>query len=118
MASPAPGTALKTHTLLTTAATTNATGVKAGNGTVRRIIGMSKAATDKFLKIYDKPSTPTVGTDTPRMTFLLPAGAGFAFDLDDYFGQGIAFAITGAAAVADTTAVAVGDIQCLNICYL
>jgi hypothetical protein len=110
--------AIKTTRLLSAAATTNATSVKATNGTLRRIIGYNAASGARYLKLYDKASAPTVGTDTPRKTHYLPAATGFAFDLDDYFGQGIAFALTAAAADSDTAALTAGDIVCLNIDYL
>ena len=60
------------HRLLSAAATTNATSVKATPGVVKRVIGTSKAATDRFLKFYDKATAPTVGTDVPIMTILIP----------------------------------------------
>lgn len=110
--------ATKTARLLSAVATTNATSVKAGNGTVTRITGYNAAASPRYLKLYDKASAPTVGTDTPRKTIYLPAATGFVFDMNDYFGQGVAFAITGAAADNDTTAVAAGDILCLNVDYV
>lgn len=113
-----PQSANKTARLLSAAATTNATSAKAAAGTLRRITGYNASAAARYLKLYDKASVPTVGTDTPRKTFYLPASSAFALDCDDYFGQGIAFAITGAAADADTTAVTVGDILCLNVDYV
>jgi hypothetical protein len=103
------------HRLLSAAATTNGTSVKATAGVVKRVIGTSKAATDRFLKFYDKASAPTVGTDVPIMTILLPPMTAFVLDIDDHFQLGIAYAITGLAADADTTACAAGDIVCLNL---
>lgn len=118
MPSPSPLSALKTARLVSAAASTNATSVKAGNGSVKRITGYNAAASARYLKLYDKVSAPTVGTDTPRATFYLPAATAFSLDRDDYFGQGIAYAITGAAADNDTTALTAGDVVCLNIDYL
>lgn len=106
-----------TSRLLSSAATTNATSVKISSGTVTQLNGYNAAATPRFLKFYDKASAPTVGTDTPRMTLYLPAGMAFVFDCADFYAAGIAYAITGAAADADTTAIAVGDILCLNVDY-
>jgi hypothetical protein len=115
--SPMPTSALKTARLVSSAATTNATSVKATNGTMTRIVGYNAASTARYLKLYDKSSAPTVGTDTPRKTIYLPASSAFALDMDDYFGQGIAYAITANAADSDTTAGSSGDIVSLNIDY-
>lgn len=106
--------------LLSSAATTNATSVKAAAGDLFKVSGNNTVASKRYLKLYNKASAPTVGTDTPVLTFVLPASAPFAIDLGtsgQYFATGIAFAITGAAADADTTAIAAGDIECLNLTY-
>jgi hypothetical protein len=115
---PGPNTALKTARLLSAAATTNATSVKASNGIVKRVTGYNAKASAVYLKLYDKATAPTVGTDTPRKTLYLPASTAFVLDMDDYYGSGIAFAITGAAADADTTALVAGDVLGLNIDYI
>jgi len=112
-----PNAALR---LLSSAATTNATSVKAAAGDLFKVSGNNTVASKRYLKLYNKASAPTVGTDTPVLTFVLPASAPFAIDLGasgQYFATGIAFAITGAAADADTTAIAAGDIECLNLTY-
>lgn len=107
------------HRLLSAAATTNATSVKASAGKVHKIVATVAAAADKFLKFYNKASAPVVGTDTPVLTLLLPASAkNIIIPLDgQYFSAGIAYAITGAAPDADTTALAAGDVTTLNITY-
>jgi hypothetical protein len=112
---PAPST----YRLLSAAATTNGANVKSSAGTVKGIQGFNNKASAVFLKLYNKATSPTVGTDTPVKTIYLPASAAFAFD----FGTGIAFAtgisiaLTGAGADADTTALASGDIVALNVDY-
>jgi len=108
-----------TGRLLSSAATTNATSVKATAGDMFRISGNNTVATKRYLKIYDKASAPTVGTDVPRRTIPLLASAAFDFSFPTpmYFANGIAFAITANAADADTTAVAAGDIECLMLDY-
>jgi len=117
MSSPAPYSATKTHRLLSAAASTNGTSIKTSNGTVTHITGRMIRASAAYLKLYDKASAPTVGTDTPRKTLYLAASASFDFLVDDYFGAGIAYAITTAAADADTGALTAGDVVCLNIDY-
>lgn len=109
-----------TARLLSSAATTNATSVKASAGNIHKITGNNTVAVKKYLKLYNKASAPTVGTDTPVLTYVIPVSAAFSFDLSDlgtYFSTGIAYAITGAAADADATAIGAGDIECLNIIY-
>ena len=104
--------------LLSSAATTNPTSVKASAGDVFKIVGNNTVASKRYLKLYNKASAPAVGTDTPLMTLPLLASAAFEFSFSSlYFSTGIAYAITGAAADADTTAVSSGDIECLNIVY-
>lgn len=108
-----------TSRLLSSAATTNGTSVKASAGNIFKIVGNNTAITKRYLKLYNKASAPTVGTDTPFQTFALLASSAFdiSFTTGMYFSTGIAYAITGAAADADTTAIVAGDIECLNIGY-
>ena len=105
--------------LLSAAASTNATNVKNGAGRVFTIIGVNNAGGARFLKLYNKASSPTVGTDTPVATFQLPALQSFAIDIPRglTFGTGISYALTTAAADADTGALTAGDVTCLNIAY-
>ena len=110
-------TATATHRLLSAAATTNATLVKGTPGAVHRIQGFNNKASPVFLKLYDKATAPTVGTDVPRKTIRLAASSNFDFELHDSYSAGIGYALTGAAADADTTALVAADIQCLNIDY-
>jgi hypothetical protein len=104
--------------LLSAAATTNATSVKGSSGTIKAIQGYNAKTSPVFLKIYNKASSPTVGSDTPVKTIYLPASSAFAFNFSFTLGTGIAYALTGAAADADTTALSAGDILCLNIDYI
>jgi hypothetical protein len=76
-------------------------------------------ATAAYVKLYNKATAPTVGTDVPAMILpiaaavagvpgvaLLPIGyQGFRFAL------GLGIAVTGGAADADTTAVAAGQVK-------
>jgi len=108
---------------LISAATTNAASIKATAGTLGYIVAGNTNAAARFLKLYNKASAPTVGTDIPVQTFIIPGGAsgagsnimlpvqGAAFTL------GIAFAITGLIADADTTVIGAGDV-CLSYGYI
>lgn len=101
---------------LISAATTNATSVKASAGTVGYITASNTNAAARYLKLYNKASAPTVGTDTPVHTFLIPgntAGAGTNIPLPPQginFTTGIAFATTTGAPDSDTGAVALNEV--------
>lgn len=107
---------------LVSAASTNATSLKGSAGTVGTIMCGNNGAALAYLKLYNKASAPTVGTDTPVQTLMIPgnaAGAGFTYAIPAglAFSTGIAFALTGAMADADTTAVAAAQV-CVNFGYL
>jgi hypothetical protein len=108
-----------THTsrIVSAAASTNATSAKATNGTVKMATGYNAAGAGRYLKFYNKTSAPTVGTDTPRKTVYLPATTAFAIQMDDYYSQGIAYALTTGAADNDTGALTAADVLGLNIDY-
>lgn len=99
---------------LNSAATTNATSTKATAGSLFEISASNMTAAIKYLKFYNKASAPTVGTDVPVLTIPIPANGVYAAEFGangKRFTTGIAFAITGAQAIADATAVAAGDVQ-------
>ena len=105
----------------TSAATTNATSLKASAGQVYAIQCFSVNAAVRYLKLYNKASAPTVGTDVPVKTIAIPgnaAGAGvvLAWPHGLAFATGIAFALTTEATDAGTTGVAVSEIT-VNIDY-
>lgn len=100
------------------AASTNATSVKASLGNVFLISGYNAAATVRYLKLYDKASAPTVGTDVPFATLALKPLDAFRFDFPSLFMlTGIAYAMTTGAADADTGALTAADVVGLNIFY-
>lgn len=102
--------------ILSAAGTTNATSAKASAGYLHKVVGYTAAASARYIKFYNKATAPTVGTDTPVMTFYLPASTAFALDLDGvYFSTGIAYALTTGSADADTGALTAGDVLGLNV---
>jgi hypothetical protein len=105
------------HTAIS-AATTNATSVKTSAGQVGGFTVFNNAASVRYLKLYDKASAPTVGTDIPVMTILIPAGGGVVMPIGAgvSFGTGIAYALTTGITVADATAVALSDVA-VNLCW-
>jgi len=103
------------------AASTNATSLKASAGQIYGIQVFNLNAAARYLKLYNKASAPTVGTDTPVKVILIPgntAGAGAVMDFPNglAFGTGIAWALTTGITDADTGAVAANEIV-VNIDY-
>ena len=99
------------------AATTNATSVKATAGSVYSITASNTGAAAAFLKLYNKASAPTVGTDVPVLTIPIPASSvqNIEFGTAGHrFTTGIAIAITNLAADSDTTAVAAAQVKVLT----
>jgi len=106
--------------LLSAAANTNPTLVKASAGRVYKIQGYNAAAAVRYLKLYNKATAPSVGTDTPVITLALQPSAAFALDFANigfYFATGIGFGLTVASADNDTTALTAGDIVGMNVFY-
>jgi hypothetical protein len=104
---------------LISAATTNATSVKTTAGVLYMLTATNNSATVAFLKMYNLTTAPTVGTSTPVMTFMIPPNGGVMVPIPPTgitFGTGIAYALTGLPTLADTTAVALSQIQ-LNGAY-
>lgn len=98
---------------LISAASTNATSVKPTPCEVTMLNASNSNASARFLKIYDKASAPTVGTDTPIATYLIPGGSSgtnIPLVVPTNFNLGFALALTTGVADADTGAVAASEI--------
>jgi hypothetical protein len=107
-----------TNYFLNSAASTNGALIITGTTGVQAIFATNNLTTPAYLKLYNKATAPTVGTDVPEMTILIPAAvgtvlgqvtvpigfSGFRFPL------GLGIAVTGGFAVADTTAVGAGQV--------
>lgn len=102
---------------INSAATTNATSVKSTAGTLYGVTASNVGAGAAYLKLYNKASAPTVGTDVPVLVVPIPASGvvniGFGA-IGHRFATGIALAITGAAVDSDTTAVAAAQVKVLS----
>lgn len=100
---------------LTAAGTTNATSIKASAGTVYNVVVTNIAAATRFVKLYDKASAPTVGTDIPIVTIPLATAPGFQTVFlgpqGKRFTLGIALATTVAQIDTDVAAVTAGDLK-------
>lgn len=96
------------------AATTNATSIKAAAGTLCTLIAINTTATIYYLKLYNTVAAPTCNSDTVVMSIPVPAntsGSGYALPLGPFgiaFTTGIGLCLTGALADNDNTAAATG----------
>jgi hypothetical protein len=104
---------------LVSAASTNATSVKASAGQIYSITAMNTNAAVRYLKLYNKASAPTVGTDTPVQVYALPPSGGITLSIPVgmAFATGIALATTTGAADSDNTGVALSEIV-ISLTYL
>lgn len=108
---------------LVSAASTNATNVKASAGTLAAIVVSNVNAAMRYLKLYNLAVAPTVGTSTPVFIVPIPgntAGAGAAIPLPPQglnFTTGIAFALTTGLADSDTGAVAASELS-VSLAYI
>jgi hypothetical protein len=101
------------------AASTNGALILTGTSGLSALWATNTGAGAAFVKLYNKATAPTVGTDVPEMIIPVPAALagvpgtatlpmgfnGFRFPL------GLGIAITGAVADTDTTAVAAGQVK-------
>ncbi len=105
---------------LISAASTNATLVRAGTTRVAYVMASNTNAAVRFLKLYNKATAPTVGTDVPVHTLALEGSAvGRSTILPVGHLElplGFGFATTTGAADTDAIAVAAGEII-INYCY-
>lgn len=103
---------------LISANSTNATSVKSSAGGLALIAVSNNGASVAYFKLYNKASSPTVGTDTPIHTQLVPAGGHAIIPEHIYrrLGTGVAYALTTGMAVADTGAVASAQMS-VHIAY-
>lgn len=94
------------------AASTNADTIKNEPGEVTGWILVNRTQAFRHVKLYNKASNPTVGTDTPKLTLSLQAGAvaNVAFESPLEFDVGIAIAMVTGVADSDTAAVALNDL--------
>lgn len=104
------------------AASVNATSAKGSAGNVFKVFGNNVKASVVYLKIYNKATAPTVGTDVPVLTIPIPASAPFNIEIAAggkpfYLGTGIAYGFTTDAADNGTTALAAGDILGFTLTY-
>lgn len=97
---------------LIAAATTNATSVKAGATNIGWISAHNLSASVRYLKVYNKASAPTVGTDVPVQVIPLRPNSEVVFApfAGLRLATGFALAITGGLADNDTTAIGANEV--------
>ena len=95
---------------LISAATTNGTVVKGSAGAIGQIVVSNNAASASYFKLYNS-TTVTVGTTTPVLTALVPAGGTIVLGGNSPIrcSTGICIGLTKGIAVADTTAVGASE---------
>ena len=100
------------HRLLSAAgANQDSTVIKASAGVLYGIVATNSNAAARYLKVYNKASSPTSG-DTPVFTFYLPALGGISVPMPvgADFSAGIALRLTTGVADNDANAVAANEI--------
>jgi len=112
---PATGT---TYNLVTTAST-NAAFIKASAGSMYEITISNPTATPAYVKLFNKTTAPTVGTDVPVLILSALATATTTVEfgpIGKRYATGIAIAVTGAIAAADATNAVAGVL--VNATYI
>lgn len=102
---------------LTAAATVNATSLKASAGSLYAVSVTNTSGAPIHLKLYNKATAPTVGTDIPVVTISVPANSEVTREFGRVgrrFSLGIAYALTANQATADATAVAAGSLVAID----
>jgi hypothetical protein len=112
----APATPL----IINSAASTNGQLVLTGTSGLQCLYATNTGATIAFVKLYNKATAPTVGTDVPAMIIPVPAAVAGVPGVSPMinpgfngyrFALGLGLAITGLVADTDTTAVAAGQVK-------
>lgn len=101
------------------AASGNPAFAKSSAGDLKNISGQNGAAIT-YVHFYNKATAPTLGTDTPVISFAIPANANFNIRLPDrglYFATGIAYAFTTDIATIPTTGAAAAAITAFAAVY-
>lgn len=106
-ATPPAGTAVT----LVTAATTNATAIVGTTGALTELAISNPTATPAFVKLYNKATAPTVGTDVPLVTIPVPANGFVSLEFGTAgkrFALGIGLAVTALQVATDATVTVAG----------
>jgi hypothetical protein len=107
------GALVKSTYTVNSAASTNAAVIKATAGRVYSADFINATAAIKIVRLYDKATAPTVGTDIAYRTIVLPANMSVHVEWPqgDSYLLGIGIAMTLLIAYNDATAIAANDVQ-------
>ncbi len=107
-----------TYTMVS-AGSTNATSVSTTPTVLHSIVVQNVNAAVRYIKLFDKASAPTVGTDTPVLNIGLQGsatGPSVSIVVNANFTLGLAFALVTGAALLNNSAVTASDVM-LNLLY-
>lgn len=104
---------------LNSAATTNGALVITGTSNVSSFYATNEGASTAYIKLYNKATAPTVGTDVPEMIIPVPAAVGGVPGVANpnigfhglRFALGLGVAITRNAVHTDTTAIGAAEVK-------
>lgn len=107
-----PANGLTAHSAIS-AASTNATSVKASAGQLYDVFVCNSNAAVRYLKIYNSASAPTCGSGTPLDRVLVPPTncSGYTSKVGKVYGTGIGYCVVTGAADTDATAVSANDVM-------
>lgn len=111
--------AAPTNFFLNSLSNTNGSLIIAGTAGIQSFYATNIGATVAYVKLYNKATAPTVGTDVPEMIIAVPPLASGVPGVATFpigfsglrFNLGLGLAITGGFADTDTTAVAAGQVK-------
>lgn len=105
------GLGISQHRVIS-AGSTNATVIKGASGVVSSIHAANINAAIRYIKFYNKATTPTIGTDTPVLVIAVPPSGTVTipFPAPMPFGAGIGYGMVTGITDADATAVAANEI--------
>lgn len=105
---------------INSAATTNATAVKAAAGNLFEVFVNNRGALAIAVPFYNRTTAPAPQTDVPIFAVICPANDCRQMEFGPYgkrFSAGMALAITGGTGLLDNTAVAAGQVQ-VSLSYI
>ena len=110
---------IETHRNWNDAAGVTNTLVSGAKTLVLSIDAQNTGAAAAYLHLFDKATAPVAGTDTPKLTYLLPADGGKVNEknLAVEFSLGFGYAITSGAGDTDSTNVTNADEVVVNFEY-
>jgi hypothetical protein len=116
---PSTGNGFSTYHTAISAASTNATNVKASVPSIGSMIISNTSASIRYFKIFNLTVAPTMGTSTPVLNYAIMPNSTMAIDCSFAglrLSSGLSYAITAGQALLDNTSVGAGDVV-VNLAY-